>query len=221
MDNPSQDKSFDQNNYTALPAYPRDPTEPFIFHGESVGWTLLDFWTWAGSDLLDNILRSQIAEYIVTKATGATVPEVFLRWQSQDVMTAHGHRVEVKSSAYFQSHHQKNGPSKIKFNIAKTHPWDNKSDRRSEIPYRSAQVYVFCVLTTKDRDTINPLDLSQWKFYILPTTVIDSQLNNQREVYLSRLKKLNPKVVDYDQINDAILSFELPTWITPQPPQET
>ncbi|MCY3681244.1 MAG: hypothetical protein OXH16_07595 [Gemmatimonadetes bacterium] len=223
-DNLSQDEFddefFDRNNYTALPPCPRDPKEPFIFRGEPVGLTLLDFWTWGGSDLLDNILRGQIAEYIVAQATEAVLCKVYRRWENEDIMTAHGHRVEVKSSAYFQSHHQ-DGPTKIKFDIAKKHSWDNSTGRRSEIPFRSAQVYVFCLLTTKDRRTINPLDLSQWEFYILSTSVINSQLNNQREVSLSRLKELNPEVVDYDQINATILSFGLPTWITPQPPQET
>ena len=192
-----------RNNYAAVHLQPRKPEEPFIFDGEPTGFSLLNFWIWSGSDLLNNILRGQIAEYIVTQATGAEVPAIYSRWQSQDIMTLRGIKIEVKSAAYFQSWHQE-GPSIIQFDIKKTRPWNNETNQRTKIPCRSAQVYVFCLLTNKCRDTINPLDLSQWKFYILPTTVIDSCLGDQETVGLSRLKELGSKVVNYDQIDDTI-----------------
>ena len=195
------------NNYTAVHLQPRKPKEPFIFDGEPEKFLLLDFWIWSGSDVLDNILRGQIAEYIVIKATKSEVPAIYSRWQSQDIMTSRGITIEVKSAAYFQSHHQ-DVPSKISFNIKKTRPWDNETNQREKTPRRSAQVYVFCLLTNKDRNTINPLDLSQWKFYILPTTVIDSSLGNQKSVGLSRLEELGAKIVNYDQIDDTILQVQ-------------
>ena len=196
-----------RNNYTAVHLQPRKPKEPFIFDGEPAGFSLMDFWIWSGSDVLDNILRGQIAEYIVAQATGAEVPAIYSRWQSQDIMTSRGITIEVKSAAYFQSHHQ-DGPSKISFNIKKTRPWDNETNQREKTPRRSAQVYVFCLLANKDRSTIKPLDLSQWKFYILPTTVIDSSLGNQKSVGLSRLEELGAKIVNYDQIDDTILQVQ-------------
>ena len=196
-----------RNNYTAVHLQPRKPKEPFIFDGEPAGFSLLDFWIWSGSDVLDNILRGQIAEYIVAQATGAEVSAIYSRWQSQDIMTSRGITIEVKSAAYFQSHHQ-DGPSKISFNIKKTRPWDNETNQREKTPRRSAQVYVFCLLANKDRSTIKPLDLSQWKFYILPTTVIDSSLGNQKSVGLSRLEELGAKIVNYDQIDDTILQVQ-------------
>ena len=109
---------LDRNNYTALQAKPRDPAQPFIFCGEEEEFTLLDFWIWSGSDLLENVLRSQLAEYIVTQATGATVPKVYSRWESQDILTSEGIYVEVKSSAYFQSSHQE-GPTEINLVLKK------------------------------------------------------------------------------------------------------
>ena len=192
-----------RNNYAAVHLQPRNPKEPFIFDREPKGFSLLDFWIWSGSNVLNNTLRGQIAEYIITKATGAKLPAIRIEWNSVDVITSQGISIEVKSAAYFQSWHQ-DEPSKISFDIKKTRPWDNETNQRAKTPCRSAQVYVFCLLTNKDRNTINPLDLSQWKFYILPTTVIDSCLGNQKTVGLSRLKKLGAKIVNYDQIDDTI-----------------
>ncbi len=194
------------NQYTAVHLQPRQPEEPFIYDGKSTGFSLLDFWIWSGSNVLNNTLRGQIAEYIVTQATGAEVPAIRVEWESVDIMTPRLIKIEVKSAAYFQSWHQ-DKPSEIKFNIKKTRPWDNETNQREKTPRRSAQVYVFCLLDNDDRDTINPLDLSQWKFYILPTAILDSRLGNQQTIRLSRLKELGAKIVDYDQIHDTILKL--------------
>ncbi len=64
------------NQYTAVHLQPRQPEEPFIYDGKSTGFSLLDFWIWSGSNVLNNTLRGQIAEYIVTQATGAEVPAI-------------------------------------------------------------------------------------------------------------------------------------------------
>ncbi len=66
-------------------------------------------------------------------------------------------------------------------------------------------MYVFCVLAHLDDQTIDPLELTQWKFYILPTSTLDSSLGNQKTVSLSRLKGLGAVALGYDQIRNAIL----------------
>ena len=196
-----------RNNNAAVHLQPRKPKEPFIFDGEPTGFSLLNFWIWSGSNVLNNTLRGQIAEYIITKATGAKLPAIRVEWNSVDVMTPKDIKIEVKSAAYFQPWRQ-DKPSKISFNIKKTRPWNNETNQREKTPRRSAHVYVFCLLANKDRNTINPLDLSQWKFYIVPTTVIDSRLGNQKTVGLSRLKELGAKIVNYNQIHNTILQMQ-------------
>ena len=196
------------NNYTAVHLQPRQPKEPFICNGEPKEFSLLDFWIWSGSNILNNTLRGQVAEYIVTQATGAKVPEIRVEWNSVDVMTPENISIEVKSAAYFQSWHQ-DEPSKISFNIKKTRPWDSETNQDEKTPRRSAQVYVFCLLDNKDRNTIDPLDLSQWKFYILPTSILDCRLGNQKSIALSRLEELGAKVVYYHQIHDTIQEVEI------------
>ena len=37
----------------------------FTFHGEDTGLSVVDFWSWADSDLLNNTDRGVLAEYIV------------------------------------------------------------------------------------------------------------------------------------------------------------
>ena len=86
-----------------------------------------------------------------------------------------------------------------------TYPWDWKTNQYGETQIRSADVYVFCILAHLDGQTVNPLELTQWEFYVLPTRTLNSSLGNQKTVSLSRLKDLGAVALDYDQIRNAVL----------------
>ena len=182
---------------------PLKPETLFTQKGQPTSFSVLDFWVWMASDVLNNTLRGMVAEYIVSQAMEACTP-VRVEWDTVDITTPEGIKIEVKSSAYLQSWHQ-NRPSAISFGIAKTYPWDWKTNQYGETQIRSADVYVFCVLAHLDGQTVNPLELTQWEFYILPTSTLDSSLGNQKTVSLSRLKDLGAVALDYDQIRNAVL----------------
>ena len=182
---------------------PLNPETFFTQKGQPTSFSILDFWTWMASDVLNNTLRGMVAEYIVSQALEACTP-VRVEWDTVDITTPEGIKIEVKSSAYLQSWHQ-NRPSAISFGIAKTYPWDWKTNQYGETQIRSADVYVFCVLAHLDGQTVNPLELMQWEFYILPTSTLDSSLGDQKTVSLSRLKNLGAVALGYDQIRNAVL----------------
>ena len=71
---------------------------------------------------------------------------------------------------------------------------------------RQADIYVFCVLAHKEQKTIDPMNVAQWEFYILPTSVLNSEVQNQKSITLSSLKKLNPIRVEYGDIYTTIKS---------------
>ena len=182
---------------------PLPPSTPFTYKDKPTSFSVLDFWVWMASDVLNNSLRGLVAEYIVSQATGACAP-VRVEWDPVDIKTPEGIKIEVKSAAYLQSWHQ-DRPSAISFRIAKTLPWDPKTNQYGKKQVRNADVYVFCVLVHLDDQTINPLELTQWVFYILPTSTLDSTLGDQKTVSLSRLKELGAIALGYDQIRNAVL----------------
>ena len=65
-------------------------------------------------------------------------------------------------------------------------------------------MYVFCVLAHKDKSTVNPLDLSQWDFYVLDTKVLNDKVPKQKTITLSSLLKLNPSQIKYDELANEI-----------------
>ncbi len=69
-----------------------------------LGFDLLSFWQWSGSDLLG--IRAQLAEYIVARALGLG-DGMCSGWGSHDLQTSTGLKIEVKSSAYLQGWAQK------------------------------------------------------------------------------------------------------------------
>src|SRR6185503_6263992 len=75
------------------------------------------------------------------------------------------HAIEVKTSAYLQSWPQ-SAPSKIIFDIAKKNGWSAETNRFRGEKLRSADIYVFCLLTEQDLTKIDPTNLDQWQFYI-------------------------------------------------------
>ena len=182
---------------------PLKPETLFTQKGKPTSFSVLDFWVWMASDVLNNTLRGMVAEYIVSQATGAYT-SVRVEWDPVDITTPEGIKIEVKSSAYLQSWPQKR-LSAISFNIAKKRPWNPETNQYGETQVRSADVYVFCVLAHLDGQTVNPLELTQWEFYILPTSTLDSSLGNQKTVSLSRLKELGAVALGYDQIRNAVL----------------
>jgi len=152
---------------------------------------------------LGNALRGVLAEFIIASAVGV-LEKPREEWDAYDLMTKNGLKIEVKSSSYLQSWEQAK-LSKIIFGIQPTTAWGN-DNKRSQEAKRQADIYVFCVLSHKEKATVNPLDLSQWDFYILQTAVLNEQKPNQKTITLSSLLQLNPEIVKYDRLDNIINS---------------
>ena len=172
--------------------------EPFIFNGVSLSFDVLSFWQWSSSELLGNALRGKLAEFIVASSIDA-LSSLREEWDEFDVIATNGLKIEVKSSAYLQSW-QQNKLSKISFGIQPT----GVSQTRDAKKCRKADIYVFCVLSHKDKSSVNPLNLCQWDFYVLPTTVLNEKVPQQKTITLSSLLKLNPTHVKYDKLGVEI-----------------
>ena len=174
----------------------RDGKEPFQHHGASVEFTVYDYWKWMGSDLLSNINRGILAEFLVAKILGAeeeTLKYPRSGWESYDIMyysQTDGSRIsiEVKSAAYFQSwHRNRDKPSVVKFDIAPKASVSKLVGKPERAFYVDA--FVFCVLGKRGAIPC-PLDLGQWEFYVFMSAVLDEVVGNQKEIGLSRLQEL-------------------------------
>jgi hypothetical protein len=167
-------------------------------------FNVLDFWKWSVSDLLSNATRGRLAEFIIAKGLGISTEIPRDEWQAYDLITQDGIKIEVKSSAYIQSWFQKEF-SKILFSIKHSYAWSSDTNELSKIKLRQADVYIFALLDCKDQDLINPLDLSQWCFFVLSTKTLDKFKPSQSKISLSSLQKL-AKSVSYADLRESLAS---------------
>jgi hypothetical protein len=97
-----------------------------------------------------------------------------------------GHGIEIKSAAYLQSW-PRDRPSSISFDIAKKKGWDAATSTSHLESVRSADCYVFCLYPEQHQETAEPIQVPDWQFYVLATSVIDRTFGDQKTVGLSRV----------------------------------
>jgi hypothetical protein len=164
-----------------------------------------EFWEWAYGDLLTNTTRGVLAEYIVATALGISDAKR-LHWDQYDLeIHRMGKRagIEVKSAAYVQTWAQAR-ISEITFGIRAATGWDARNNTYAASAKRSAAVYVFCLLEGEDPKKIDPLEVTQWTFYVLSTSELDRQVPTQKTIRLGRLKDLGAQPCTYGELKTAI-----------------
>jgi hypothetical protein len=180
--------------------------EHFHYDFKKLNFTLKNFWQWAYSDLVGNVRRGILAEYIVAEALNLT-DKVRTEWDAFDLLTEKGLKIEVKSAAYIQSWRQKDY-SKIRFSIRKTKYYDENTIIETQEPKRQADIYIFCLLKHKVQETLDPLDLEQWNFYILPTNIIDKEMKGNKEITLKKLLNLKPIESNFSNLKKNVELLE-------------
>jgi hypothetical protein len=186
-----------------IPVLRRVGSEPFTDGRDDLGFDLLGFWQWSASDLVLNTARGVLAEYLVARALGVDVSGVRDGWAAYDLLTPSGIKVEVKSAAYLQSWHQ-GRPSTVSFRTARTRAWDPDTNRLDAEPRRQADVYVFAILAHREKSTLNPCDVRQWEFHVLPTPVLNERTRSQHSITLPTLTRLSDGPVPYRDLAQKV-----------------
>jgi hypothetical protein len=181
-------------------------TEPFTQNGKPADFSIVDFWQWASSDLVVNVMRGLLAEYVVAQALDLA-DEVRDPWQPYDLKTKAGLTLEVKSGAYIQSWWQR-ALSSICFSIGETRSWSADTNEFSPTAQRQAQAYVFALLAHRDKSTVDPRELSQWEFYLVPTSALLERVGKRKSLSFKALLDLNPRHAGFQELPNAIRELE-------------
>ena len=191
-------------------------TEHICFKQKDLPITILNFWQWGYSNLLQNILRGKFAEFIVKIALAETNPK-FLEKNNNSLSpydltgpvipsTKLQSRIEVKSAAFVQTWDIRH-PNQATFRIAPSvAPDENGEYVEGATRQRNNDIYVFTVYKATSREE-NILDLSLWEFYVLPTFKIESdvKLRKQKTISLKAVQNLcNP--VPFNKLCMEIIS---------------
>jgi hypothetical protein len=110
-------------------------------------------------------------------------------WAQFDLQTKDDVKVEVKSAAYLQSWAQRRF-SNISFSYRVTRGFDADKNKTEDVPLRHADVYVFALLSHKDKASIDPTSLDQWQFFVAATKAIAQRERSQHSITISSLTAL-------------------------------
>jgi len=186
--------------YPAIDATPLEHSERFKFNNESLEISIVDFWKWNQSDLIENRNRGILAEFIVKSALNIdTITR--LEWDAYDLESADNCKIEIKSAAYIQAWDQ-DKLSTIKFDIAPKKQLQEDNSYTDE-KVRTADIYIFCHLHHLDQSSINPMELSQWTFYLVLTKVLDEAYPEQKSISISTIETLAYKECNYSNLKDV------------------
>jgi len=175
--------------------------EPFRCSGKPLGPTLLDFWRWSESDLLNSLTRTRLAEFVVATALGAHAEGPRDERSSLELVTPDGVEIRVKSGSFLKSFHQRD-LSKVVF-IPQVYPAHFHAVSGRRAAYR-AQVYVFALLDHVERATADPLDLDQWRFFVPPTSRLEALVMEQHSLTVPTLDELSGGSVAYNDLKAAV-----------------
>ena len=178
---------------------------PFVNGGESLGITMLDFWKYQYSNIYD--MQEYIAEFIVGKALGINEPMNRDGWTLWDI-DYQGKRIEVKQTSYYHSWQEKiaNGKISQQRTFSITPAFTRYKDSTTSYE-RQNDIYVFCLNIGTNEEESYPLDMANWEFYVVPTSVINENCTPaQKSISLGKVRKLAP-LTKYEELKNVIDSI--------------
>ena len=83
--------------------------------------------------------------------------------------------------------------SRVTFGIAPRLAGNRNTNDFEGPASRHGDVYVFSVLAETNRQRFDPIDVSQWKFYVVGWAVLDARHPDQKTISLTRVRGLADK----------------------------
>ena len=176
--------------------------EKFLFNDEATGFDFLEFWRFHYSNIYS--LHGEIAEFVVARALGVTESQNSAYWTLWDT-TYRQKRIEVKATAYYHLWNVNGNVSKKRtFGITMANGSYDTAKSGNKDFCRQNDIYVFCLNTGDTKESSNPLNLNNWEFYIVPTTVINEKCGKNKTISLGKIKSLGFSPKEYSEIKIEI-----------------
>ncbi|PCH92229.1 hypothetical protein COB80_00330 [Candidatus Kaiserbacteria bacterium] len=166
-----------------------------------------DFWQYAYSNLNSNVTRGALAEFLL-EASLKDLNEIKIRnpWGDYDVEHL-DKTIEVKCCAYIQDWDQ-DKLTKIQWTGLKATElfWNNAVATRTTEKKKDykAQYYILALLDHQETETLNILDLNQWKFFVLTKNELKSISNDGISVSLVKIQKSGIRPVLFSELKDKL-----------------
>lgn len=187
-----------------------DGTEQFLLNGKDSGFNVLDFWRFQFSNIAD--MQGRVGEFLVAMALRKEEPDNNNGWTLWDI-NYNWKRVEVKTTSYYQPWRKDGEYSEVRtFGIQQTYPNEDgnpntySENKDKSIKVRNNDLYVFVLNIGKNKEEADPLKLEHWRFFVIPTSVIDNECGSNKTISLNKVKTLSdyPEGLMFDELKDYV-----------------
>lgn len=169
--------------------------EVFKYNNNYLPYTLKDFWSFQYSNLISSKVRDDISKFIVAKALNIT-DRKFEYFDGHDLTSKEGIPIEVRSASYITPLGE--NPSKeIEFNIYKN------GDTKKIYGF----IYIFCLLSHRSKEGLDPLDINQWEFYVTTKSNLEKILNGNEKITLKKLILNNAIESEYENLYKDVIKL--------------
>ncbi len=166
---------------------------------------IIDFWRWALSNLSGGSTLKMLGEFIVTSALNRDI-EMRNEVDVYNLKTENDKKIGVLSASHLQTW-SKNGLPNISYTNNPCFKWDDNFPMQSSERLRLVELFVFCLLQHRNEHTLNPVDISQWTFFVIDTNLLQNSLIDKKGIKLSKLKELNPIMCGFDTLKRVIEGY--------------
>lgn len=193
-----------------------DGKEKIVINGQYSDYSMIDFWRWAYSNIRHNMQRGNFADFLVRCAlvdgginTRQEIGTGLEPYDLEGPMIRHRDgstsqsRIEVKSAGAYQTWGRRT--QRVSFSIAPA-MMPIEGDYKDGSPrQRNNDLYVFSYYTAFE-ESANILDMYWWKFYVVPTYMIenDAHLHSQKTISLASVETLS-EPTSFEHLCDAIV----------------
>ncbi|MCI6189593.1 MAG: hypothetical protein MR691_06560 [Clostridium sp.] len=169
--------------------------EVFRYNNRSLSYNLKNFWSFQYSNLISSKIRDNISKFIVAKALNIT-DRKFEYFDGHDLTSKEGIPIDVRSASYITSLGEE--PFKeIEFKIYKN----------GDIKKLYGFIYVFCLLSHRTKEGLDPLDINQWEFYITTRSNLEKILNGDEKITLKKLILNDAIESEYENLYKDVINL--------------
>jgi len=136
---------------------------------------------------MQNTTRGILAEYIVAALLGID-NKVRNPWFPFDLQVTDGRTIEIKTMPLLQAWKQKQ-LSTPRVVLAPTRKWEPKTGEMEKESTFNADIYIISYFKSRDHKNANPLDLSQWEFFVFTKKQVIELLNGRKSISLGTKKR--------------------------------
>ena len=174
--------------------------EAFRYNNKRLPYTLKDFWSFQYSDLTSFKIRDDISKFIVAKALNIANRKVEYL-DGHDLTSKEGIPIDVRTASYITSLKEKSS-EEITFDIAKKCKSNNE-----KIKKRYGFIYIFCLLSHRSKEGLDPLDINQWEFYITTKSNLEKISGDDETITLKKLISNNAIESEYENLHKDVMKL--------------